>query len=150
MLSWAAVAEHGRVHSLCYQHQSPKLPVIQAKQGPCSNPCHFLPFLQYHSSLASLNGLEVHLRETLPKDSSSSAKTTYSFAHYDCVQNVLTGGPSGGSKEESRVSGDLFLCFRQLAIGHRPAESPMCTAPVHSNVSLFLATPQAVSWLFPA
>lgn len=44
--------------------------------------------LQYHSSLASLNGLEAHLRNTSP--GTPSPQGPYTFAHYDCIQNTLT------------------------------------------------------------
>ncbi|XP_051950010.1 Hermansky-Pudlak syndrome 4 protein, partial [Xyrauchen texanus] len=42
----------------------------------------------YHSSVASLNGLEAHLRNTSP--GTPGPQGPYAFAHYDCIQNTLT------------------------------------------------------------
>ncbi|KFQ29216.1 Hermansky-Pudlak syndrome 4 protein, partial [Merops nubicus] len=84
----------------------------------------------YHSSLASLNGLEVHLRETLPKDpsSSSSAKATYSFAHYDCVQNVLTGSPGPLERHFLRAASLIHGDFTQLPSASQVIVSPFSPA----------------------
>ncbi|XP_008274891.1 BLOC-3 complex member HPS4 isoform X2 [Stegastes partitus] len=42
----------------------------------------------YHSSLASLNGLEAHLRTISP--GAPGAPGPYMFAHFDCIQSTLT------------------------------------------------------------
>ncbi|XP_060640766.2 BLOC-3 complex member HPS4 [Anolis sagrei] len=46
----------------------------------------------FQSSLASLNGLEVHLRETQIQDGRPHAKATpsYTFGHFDSTQRILT------------------------------------------------------------
>ncbi|KAF7654686.1 hypothetical protein LDENG_00066430 [Lucifuga dentata] len=43
----------------------------------------------YHSSLASLNGLEAHLR-SIAAGAPQGSQGPYIFAHFDCVQNTLT------------------------------------------------------------
>lgn len=44
--------------------------------------------VQYHSSLASLNGLEAHLRTVSP--GGPGHQGPYSFAHFDSIQSTLT------------------------------------------------------------
>ncbi|XP_058888852.1 BLOC-3 complex member HPS4-like [Acipenser ruthenus] len=65
----------------------------------------------YHSSLASLNGLEVHLREMLSEEPPAS-RGAYNFTHYDCIQNTLTTNvspSSGGPQERSFVRAASLL-----------------------------------------
>ncbi|XP_077378993.1 BLOC-3 complex member HPS4 [Festucalex cinctus] len=49
----------------------------------------------YHSCLASLNGLEAHLRSVSP--GTPAAAAPYVFAHFDCTQSTLTTNLSGGA-----------------------------------------------------
>ncbi|XP_072537268.1 BLOC-3 complex member HPS4 isoform X2 [Salminus brasiliensis] len=64
----------------------------------------------YHSSLASLNGLEAHLRTTSP--GAPGAQGPYTFAHYDCIQNTLTTnvcGHSAGPQDRPFVKATALL-----------------------------------------
>ncbi|XP_072922073.1 BLOC-3 complex member HPS4 isoform X2 [Hemitrygon akajei] len=53
----------------------------------------------YHSSLASLNGLEVHLSETLLSRNTCNL-LGFNFAHYDCIQHILTAHLSPGAQRD--------------------------------------------------
>lgn len=48
----------------------------------------FVVYIQYHSSLAALNGLEAHLRSITPGPPGTQGP--YVFAHFDCIQSTLT------------------------------------------------------------
>ncbi|XP_035514411.1 Hermansky-Pudlak syndrome 4 protein [Morone saxatilis] len=64
----------------------------------------------YHSSLASLNGLEAHLRTISPGPPGPPGP--YFFSHFDCIQSTLTtnlsGGP-GGAPERPFVRATSLL-----------------------------------------
>ncbi|XP_060786627.1 Hermansky-Pudlak syndrome 4 protein [Neoarius graeffei] len=64
----------------------------------------------YHSSLASLNGLEAHLRTIAP--ASESPATPYTFAHYDRIQNTIatnTCRHSTGPQDRAFVKATALL-----------------------------------------
>lgn len=64
----------------------------------------------YHSSLASLNGLEAHLRSISPGP--QGAPGPYVFAHFDCIQSTLTAnlsGRPGGAPERPFVRATSLL-----------------------------------------
>ncbi|XP_060893530.1 Hermansky-Pudlak syndrome 4 protein isoform X1 [Labrus mixtus] len=64
----------------------------------------------YHSSLASLNGLEAHLRTVSP--GAPGTPGPYVFAHFDCIQSTLTAnlsGRPGGAPERPFVRATSLL-----------------------------------------
>ncbi|XP_069475474.1 BLOC-3 complex member HPS4 [Ambystoma mexicanum] len=97
----------------------------------------------FNSSLASLNGLEVHLKETSPKEQPSANKATYTFTHYDCIQNVVTANlqqsPSDPVQHFLRAVGLMHSDFlhhptiHEVTIRNAATAIYGCQSPVHET-----------------
>ncbi|CAI9536087.1 unnamed protein product [Staurois parvus] len=105
----------------------------------------------YDSTLASLNGLEVHLKETLTQDSNNVAKTTYNFTHYDSIQNILTANLPSSSNTQDRqllraanlIHADFSAHPSLLEVTIRNGSSAVygCQSSVHETFFQQLAPP---------
>ncbi|XP_067269475.1 Hermansky-Pudlak syndrome 4 protein isoform X2 [Pseudorasbora parva] len=97
------------VPSSLYQHRVSKL-VLALLVEPEFNTDPTAGEEVHHSSLASLNGLEAHLRNTSP--GTPGPPGPYTFAHYDCIQNTLTTnvcGRSNGPQDRAFVKATALL-----------------------------------------
>ncbi|KAM8961749.1 BLOC-3 complex member HPS4 [Pelodytes ibericus] len=104
----------------------------------------------YDSTLASLNGLEVHLKETMPANN-NAAKATYSFTHYDAIQNVLTANlPSISSSKDCHflraanlIHSDFnqHKSFQEMTVRNASTAVFGCQSTVHQTYFQQIAPP---------
>ncbi|MCJ8735460.1 hypothetical protein PDJAM_G00247410 [Pangasius djambal] len=89
----------------------------------------------YHSSLASLNGLEAHLRTSPPASEIPAAP--YTFTHYDRIQNTLTTNMCGRS---TGLQDRLFVKATALLHSHFSHEDMLQEAIIRSASCALYAT----------
>ncbi|XP_062822650.1 BLOC-3 complex member HPS4 [Anolis carolinensis] len=85
----------------------------------------------FQSSLASLNGLEVHLRETQIQDGRPHAKAppSYTFGHFDSTQRILTSNFLPWDRPFLRAASRIHDNFEQVSSASEiSVRSPGCSA----------------------
>ncbi|XP_067910809.1 Hermansky-Pudlak syndrome 4 protein [Heterodontus francisci] len=102
----------------------------------------------YHSTLASLNGLEVHLSETLLSRSFCNA-FGYNFAHYDCIQHILTAQLSPGAQKSHFIRATALMhtdlnhnsTTHEMTVRNASTAVYSCRNSAHETHFQYLATP---------